>query len=74
MTPAQIFGAGRQLGSLEKGKIADVVVWDGDPLELSTSPTAVIIDGVNMSLESRQTKLRDRYKDLSGDKPYSYRH
>ena len=74
LTPAQIYGAGQQLGSLEVGKIADVVVWDGDPLELSSAPTAVIVNGEETPLTSRQIELRDRYQDLDDPKPFSYRH
>lgn len=62
-TPADIFGRS-DLGRLEPGAIADVVVWDGDPLELMSSPDAVYIDGVETSMESRQTRLRDRYINL----------
>ena len=59
-TPAEIFGA-EGLGVLARGAIADVVVWDGDPLEVMSAPTAVFIDGVEQPLVSRQTRLRDRY-------------
>lgn len=74
INPAKIYGVADRLGSLEIGKIADVVVWDGDPLEVSTRPIAVLIDGRVTSLKNRQTMLRDRYKDLSrGDLPPAYR-
>jgi imidazolonepropionase-like amidohydrolase len=72
--PAQMYGIDRQLGSLEAGKTADIVVWDGDPLEVTSRPVAVFIEGRAMSMENRQTKLRDRYRDLSrGDLPLAYR-
>ncbi|MEE2690550.1 MAG: amidohydrolase family protein [Pseudomonadota bacterium] len=74
INPAAIYGVSDRLGSLEVGKAGDVVVWDGDPLEVTTRPIQVLIDGRAMSLENRQTKLRDRYKDLSrGDLPHAYR-
>ena len=57
---AEIFGL-TDVGSLAPGKRADVVVWDGDPLELQSAPTMVLIDGKPQSMVSRQTKLRDRY-------------
>jgi imidazolonepropionase-like amidohydrolase len=58
--PAEIFGL-TDVGMLGAGKRADVVLWDGDPLELSSAPTMVMIDGRPVPLDSRQTKLRDRY-------------
>lgn len=74
INPATIFGLEARLGSIEVGKAADIVVWDGDPLEVTTRPTNVLIDGRAMSLENRQTKLRDRYRDLTrGDLPHAYR-
>ena len=62
--PAEIFGVGRELGRLERGYIADVVVWDGDPLEVQSAPTAVFIAGHQQSMTSRQTELRDRYSPV----------
>lgn len=59
--PAKIFGVDRDFGALAKGKAGDVVIWDGDPLELMSAPTAVFIAGTAMPLTSRQTALRDRY-------------
>ncbi|TMQ02601.1 MAG: amidohydrolase [Deltaproteobacteria bacterium] len=61
--PAQIFG-GTERGTLDRGKVADVVVWSGDPLELTTRAETVIIGGVVQSLVTHQTKLLDRYKVL----------
>ncbi len=74
-TPAQIFGLEDKLGSLASGMTADVVVWDGDPLEVMSSPDHVFIDGKAQSLTSRQTKLRDRYMDLdkASEKPFAFR-
>ncbi len=63
--PATLYGlTGR--GTLERGAVADVVVWSGDPLELSTAAETVIIEGVVQSLESHQTKLLQRYRKLPG--------
>jgi imidazolonepropionase-like amidohydrolase len=59
--PADIAGLGGEIGSLRAGRKADVVIWDGDPLELTSGVQAVWIDGVKQSLVSRQTRLRDRY-------------
>lgn len=71
--PAALFGIGGEYGTLEPGKDADVVIWNGDPLEVMTSPDAVFIRGVAMAMESRQTRLRDRYLQLGGDMPHAYR-
>ena len=70
--PARIWGIADSYGTLEPGKDADVVIWDGDPLELTTYPEAVFIRGVQMPAKTRQTELRDRYKDLSGPMPPAY--
>lgn len=59
--PADIFGVGDRLGRLERGYVADVVIWDGDPLEVMSAPTAVFIAGAAQPMTSRQTRLRDRY-------------
>jgi imidazolonepropionase-like amidohydrolase len=60
--PAAAIGMDGEIGSLRPGRRADVVVWDGDPLELSSAPVAIFIDGVQQPMTSRQTKLRDRYR------------
>lgn len=62
--PADISGYGGRYGVLKAGAVADVVVWDGDPLEVSTAPVQVFIEGVEQPLDSHQTRLRDRYRDL----------
>lgn len=62
--PAEAIGLGREIGSLASGRRGDVVIWSGDPLELSSAPEAVWIDGIRQSLENHQTKLRDRYRSL----------
>lgn len=59
--PAEAMGLGDRIGSLKAGKAGDVVMWDGDPLEMTSAPVAVWIDGVQQPLDNRQTKLRDRY-------------
>lgn len=65
VNPAAIFGIGDSYGALTPGKDGDIVVWDGDPLELMTNAETVLIAGVEIPMVSRQTKLRDRYKDLT---------
>lgn len=60
--PAEIAGLGGEIGSLRAGRRADVVIWSGDPLELSSAPEKVWIDGVEQSLETRQSRLLKRYR------------
>lgn len=62
--PADISGMGGRAGVLKSGAVGDVVIWDGDPLEVGSVPTKVWIDGVEQNLENHQSKLRDRYRDL----------
>ena len=66
VAPARIFGLADQLGSLQPGRVADLVVWDGDPLEPRTLPTAIYIDGIVQPLRSRALDLRDRYEAGDG--------
>jgi imidazolonepropionase-like amidohydrolase len=71
--PAEAFGLGGEIGSLRAGRRADVVVWDGDPLENGSAPVMVMIDGVQQPLENHQTKLRDRYRTVTeGQLPKAY--
>lgn len=60
--PAQIFGVDEMMGSLEKGKMANVVLADGDILELGTNIKYVFIDGRQTDLSNRYTELLERYK------------
>lgn len=64
LVPAQIVDLDDELGTLERGKRADVVVWDGDPLEVTSRPRMVFIDGVLHSMDNRQSALADRYRTL----------
>jgi hypothetical protein len=59
--PAEIFGLGATRGNVAPGQIADLVLWDGDPLEVTTTATQVWIAGRAIEMRSRQTELRDRY-------------
>lgn len=60
--PAEAMGLGDKIGSLRPGRMGDVVIWDGDPLEVTSGVTMVFIDGVEQPLKDHQTRLRDRYK------------
>lgn len=70
--PAQIWGVSDRYGSLEPGKVANVVVWSGDPFEMLTRVEHVIIRGQEVPLVSRETQLRDRYRTLD-ENSRSYR-
>lgn len=71
--PAEAMGLGGEIGSLRPGRRADVVIWDGDPLELATAATAVWIDGVQQPMRTRQDALRDRYRTpVEGNLPKAY--
>jgi hypothetical protein len=59
--PAEIFGVADRNGTIERGRPADLVLWSGDPLEVTTLADAVFIQGVQQPMRSRQTELRDRY-------------
>jgi imidazolonepropionase-like amidohydrolase len=69
LNPAEMFGLGDKLGSLDVGKTANVVVANGDPLDVRTSVKQVFIEGNAVPMVSRQTRLRDEYMPLTNKKP-----
>jgi imidazolonepropionase-like amidohydrolase len=62
LTPAEIFGVADTMGSLQPGRQADVVVWDGDPFEFATRAEHVFVRGQESTERSREQMLTDRYK------------
>ena len=64
LSTAEAAGVADRYGSLEVGKVANVVVWSGDPLEFSSRVTHLFIRGKEIPLTSRQTELLDRYRTL----------
>jgi len=58
---AEIWGVGNQLGTIEEGKIADLILTDGDPLEARTQVRQMFIQGKPVNLENKHTKLYDKY-------------
>ena len=73
--PAQAIGMGGDIGSLAPGRRADIVIWSGDPLEGASAAEQVFIDGIQQPLDSRQTKLLQRYRHLPRrELPEAYRH
>ena len=63
--PASAFGVAGSHGTLQPGRVANVVVWSGDPFELSSQAEHVFIHGREVPRTSRQTELRERYRTLS---------
>ena len=62
IAPAELFGVADRVGSLQVGREANVVVWGGDPFELTNMPELVFIRGVEIQRTSRQHLLTERYK------------
>lgn len=73
INPAEVFGIADRFGSIEEGKVADLVIWDGDPLELLTRAETVIINGEIVPMVTRSSRLRERYRNLNDTTPYIYR-
>jgi imidazolonepropionase-like amidohydrolase len=70
--PAKALGVDAQVGSIEVGKSADLVLWTGDPLDVASTATAMWLSGKATPLISRQTLLRDRYLAPSSNLPRAY--
>ena len=63
LSPAEILGLGAVMGSIERGKRADLIVTDGDPLQIVTNVERAFIAGTEVSLESKHTRLYEAFKD-----------
>lgn len=61
-TPAEILGVGASIGTLQAGRDANLVVWDGDPFEFGTQVVHVLVHGREITQPSRQDLLMERYK------------
>lgn len=70
--PAQALGVGDRLGTIEPGKQADLVLWEGDPLDVGHYAEQVWLGGRAMPMRSRQTDLRDRYQAPASAEPRAY--
>ena len=71
LSPVEIFKLGKR-GQIAQGNIADLIIWDADPLEPSSMPEKVFINGKDIDLTTRMSRLTDRYtKEKS--KPNGYR-
>jgi imidazolonepropionase-like amidohydrolase len=62
INPAEMFGVGKELGTIEAGKMANIIVTNGDPLELTTQVKYLFIKGQLTSLETKHTLLWDEYR------------
>jgi len=72
VSPAVIFALGDDRGSLEENSVADLVIWSGDPLDVTSAADQVIIAGKMVEMVSRQTLLRDRYLPEDPEMPRAY--
>jgi imidazolonepropionase-like amidohydrolase len=73
--PAKAIGMDREIGSLEPGRRADVVIWSDDPLDPRSGAETVFIDGVQQPLATHQSRLLERYRYLPRrDLPEAYRY
>lgn len=72
--PAQAFGVGDRLGTIAPGRLADLVLWNGDPLDVANTAEQIWLGGRAFPMRSRQTELRDRYLQQAGALPRAYQH
>jgi len=63
--PAEIFGVADQIGSLEVGKLANLIVTDGDPFETKTQIKYLFINGWQVAIDSRHIQLYEEFLDRS---------
>ncbi|MFK8015791.1 MAG: amidohydrolase family protein [Gammaproteobacteria bacterium] len=73
VNPARMLGLDGDCCTIEPGTSADVVLWDGDPLDVTTFADEVFVAGERIDMRSRQTLLRDRYRQIDGPLPHAYR-
>ncbi len=71
LSPVKVFNLGNR-GEIASGKIADLIIWDADPLEPSSMPEKVFINGKDIDLTSRMSRLTERYTK-NKEKPNGYR-
>jgi imidazolonepropionase-like amidohydrolase len=68
ISPAKILGVDDHVGSLEVGKLANVVIWSGSPIQMRSRVEHVIIEGKEIPLTSFQTRLRDKFKKIVSER------
>ena len=62
LAPAEAMGIADRVGSIAVGKVANIVVWSGDPFEFTSTPEHVFVRGVESSRPTREEELTERYK------------
>jgi imidazolonepropionase-like amidohydrolase len=62
LAPAEAMGIADRVGSLAVGKVANVVIWSGDPFEFTTAPEHVLVRGIESNRMTREEELTARYK------------
>ena len=70
--PAEVLEVEGQFGRIAVGQRADLVLWDGDPLDVAHVARRLWLGGIEHELRSRQTELRDRYLAPSSGLPRAY--
>ena len=70
--PAQALGVDDRIGTIAPGKVADLVLWSGDPLDVANTAQQTWLGGKPMPMRSRQTELRDRYLRQTDALPRAY--
>jgi len=68
INPARILGVDNLVGSLEEGKLANVVIWSGNPIQMRSRVENVIIKGKEIPLTSFQTRLRDKFEKIVSER------
>lgn len=63
LSAAELLGVAETLGSLENGKSATLIITTGDPMEITTQIERAYIDGKEIDLSNKQTKLADKYRE-----------
>lgn len=71
LEPAIVMGVADDYGSIETGKVANLVIWSGDPFDFGTAVEHVLIRGREVDLDNRQHRLFERYRTLD-DRPVQY--
>jgi imidazolonepropionase-like amidohydrolase len=63
LSAAELLGVGDELGSIEPGKAATLIITDGNPLEVTTQVLAAYVDGRSINLSNKQTELYEKYRE-----------